>query len=280
MRVEGQPHAPAGRLSVAVIALAFVAAACGGGSDTEVRAFSEVQAGEFTFENDPAVPGRGVFHVVTTEPMICAIVWGESEALGRFNNSLDMAGTGITEHTVVLPGAEPGATYYFRVQGSTADGTLYSSPLATFTLPADGGPTLTGTDDHGVNLALRATIAAASSEFGQGWEASNAIDGNLATEWSTRGDGDEASITIDLGGEKAVTGVEFITRTMGDGSATTATYWVVVDGGDRLGPYAAGSITQPSFQPVELRGRLVTFEVDTSTGGNTGAIEIRIFGSE
>ena len=67
--------------------------------------------------------------------MICAIVWGETEELGKFNNSLAMNGTGIVNHDVFLPGAVPGRTYYFQVQGSTADGTLYRTETATFTIP-------------------------------------------------------------------------------------------------------------------------------------------------
>ena len=50
--------------------------------------FSEVQADEFVFEADPTESERGIFRVETTEPMICAIVWGETEAFGNFNNSL------------------------------------------------------------------------------------------------------------------------------------------------------------------------------------------------
>ena len=131
--------------TAALLALSLVAIACGsdagaddemGAGGTEVRPFSDVQAGDLVFENDPNFPGRGIFRLRTTEPMICAIVWGETEALGNFNNSLSMNGTGIVDHDVLLPGAEAGKTYFYRVQGSTADGTLYQSELATFTLPA------------------------------------------------------------------------------------------------------------------------------------------------
>ena len=40
--------------------------------------------------------------------MICAIVWGEDDSFGRFNNSQSMNGTGIVDHDVVLPEVEPG----------------------------------------------------------------------------------------------------------------------------------------------------------------------------
>ena len=47
-----------------------------------------------------------------------------------------MNGTGITDHDVYLPDAIAGRTYYYVVQGTTADGTLYRSDLATFTHPS------------------------------------------------------------------------------------------------------------------------------------------------
>lgn len=272
-------------LTILAVLLSTLAAACGGqGSpaavpDVEVRPFSEVQASPFTFENDPAVPGRGVFRVVTSELMICAIVWGETEDLGRFNNSLAMSGTGITQHDVLLPDAQPGRTYYFVVQGSTADGTLYASPLSTFTLPARDDSSAEPGEDPRPNLALGATVIEASSEFGPAWAAENAVDGDLSTEWSTSGDGDDGFITIDLGQAAEITGIAFLTRTMADGSATTETFWIVVDGESRLGPFEAGTPADLKLQQVSLQGQTLRFEIDTSTGGNTGAVEIRVLGS-
>ena len=266
-------------LTVLLLSLGLVAAACSTAGTTEsVRPFEDVQASEMVFENDPTFPGRGIFRVETTEPMICAIAWGESETLGRFNNSLDMNGTGIVDHNVFLPDAEPGVEYFYRVQGSTADGVLYQSELMTFVLPETDSDTGSGTmPEHGDNLALEATVTEVSSEFSDSWAAPNAIDDDLNTEWSTAGDGDDAFLTIDLGEEREVAGVEFLTRTMTDGSATTTSFHVVVDGSDRLGPFDAGNPANPAFNVTEFTGRILRFEVETTTGGNTGAIEIRVF---
>lgn len=266
-------------LTVLLLSLGLVAAACSTvGTTDSVRPFEDVQASEMVFENDPTFPGRGIFRVETTEPMICAIVWGESEALGRFNNSLDMNGTGIVDHNVLLPEAEPGVEYSYRVQGSTADGVLYQSEVMTFVLPETDSDTGSGTmPEHGDNLALKATVTDVSSEFSDSWAAPNAIDDDLNTEWSTAGDGDAAFLTIDLGEEKEVAGVEFLTRTMTDGSAITTSFHVVVDGSDRLGPFDAGNPANPAFNVAEFTGRILRFEVETTTGGNTGAIEIRVF---
>jgi hypothetical protein len=262
-------------------AIGLVLAACGGSdSEDEVRPFSDVQASEFVFENDSTAPDRGIFRVTTTEPMICAIVWGETEALGNQNNSLAMNGTGIIDHDVLLPGAEAGGTYFYRVQGSTADGTLFQSEIASFTLPeveeAAGGDT--SLPAVGENLALGATISDVSSEFSDAWVGGNAVDGDLATEWASADDGSDAFITIDLGEATEVAGVEYVTRSMADGSAITTSYSIVVDDGDRLGPFPAGNLAQPSYSEASFTGRVLRFEVEDTTGGNTGAVEIRVYG--
>ena len=104
--------------SIAVIfAIGLVASACGGNDDDlgSLVPFAEVQDSEFVFEADPFAPDRGIFRVTTTEPMICTIVWGETDAFGNFNNSLEMNGTGIIDHNVSLPGAEPGKEYVFPI---------------------------------------------------------------------------------------------------------------------------------------------------------------------
>ena len=270
-------------IAAVTVELVLVVSACGVDSDAtstsemQVRPFSEVQNGEFVFEADPTDLGRGIFRVVTTEPMICAIVWGETEALGNLNNSLAMNGTGIVNHDVYLPGAVAGRTYYFQVQGSTADGTLYRSETATFAIPEGetAGPP-TDSVDRGVNLALDATVVDVSSEFNSSFAAAYAIDDSGSTEWSSAGDGDEAFITIDLGDTVQIAGVEFVTRSMLDGTAITETFSVTVDDRDTFGPFPAGTSVDPNFAAVASMGRVVRFDVDTSTGGNVGAVEVRV----
>ena len=261
-----------------VAALLLLVGACSAeiGAAAEVRPFDEVQASEFSFEADASNPSRGIFRVTTTEPMICAIIWGEDENLGTFANSLDMAGTGIVQHDVFLPGVVPGLEYQFIVQGTTADGTLYRSELGSFVIPtSEEGATPA---DERLNLALDADVVGVSSEFGDAYTADMAVDGDMSTEWSSDGDGDEASITLDLREPLEVSGVAFLTRSMADGTAITDSFTVTVDGGESLGPYQAGSPADPSPTELEVTGQVFTFEVDSSSGGNTGAVEIRILG--
>ena len=265
-----------------LVVLLLVLAACspggdGSSGDVEVRPFEEIQASEVVFEADPLDPSRGIFRVDTTEEAICAIVWGETEDFGRFNNSLTMNGTGIIEHDVVLPDLEQGTEYVYVLQGTTADGTLYRSEVATFTIPVTDAPTAAPGPDRGPNLALGATVTDVSSEFNDSFAAENAVDGDLGTEWSSREDGDDGAITIDLGSETAVTGVAFLTRSMADGSAVTETFTVTI-GDETFGPFPAGSPAQARVAELSATGQELRFEVATSTGGNVGAVEIQVFG--
>lgn len=68
--------------------------------------------------------------------------------------------------------------------------------------------------------------------------AANAIDGDLATEWSSQDDGDD----------------------------------------EVVGPFPAGSPADPRVVEVEAAGQQLTFEVASSTGGNVGAVEVQVFG--
>jgi len=270
----------------------LVAAACSstpsdGAGDSVVRDFTEIQSSDFEFTVD--ANGVAKMNVTTSVEAACSIAWGETDELGFLHTDLDMAGGAHNKHEVILVGAEPGKTYSFRVQGATPDGTLFQSALATFTLPelpegagdAMGGDGATGAGDamalHGANLAESASVVSVSSEFSSSWTGSNAIDGDMTTEWATAGSGDDAFIEIDLGSPQKVVGVEFITRTMGDGTATTTEYTVTVDGGEMFGPFAAGDPADNRFAEAVFEGQILRFEVAASTGGNTGAIEVRAF---
>ncbi len=247
--------------------------------DVEVRPFTEIQDSEITFEGDPLDPSRGILRVTTTEASICAIVWGETTEFGRFNNSLSMNGTGIVQHDVALPDVEPGVEYSYVLQGTTADGQLFRSEVDTFTIEAAAEtPEDADTVDRGPNLALDATVSDVSSEFGDSFAAELAIDGDLRTEWSSQQDGDGAFITLDLGEPTSIGAVAFITRSMADGTAITETFTVTTDDGTVLGPFPAGSPAVARVADVDVTARTLTFTVESSTGGNVGAVEVQVYG--
>ena len=254
-------------LTLAVL-IGFLLAGGPGDEGPAFRDFTEIQAGPVVVEPDPSGTAAGL-RVSTTIDVVCSVVYGPTTAFGGLATDDDMAGGGHRDHLPLMIGLEPVTTYFFRVQGVDADGTIYLSEVMEFTTPE-------ATADTRPNLALEATVVEVSSEFSSAFAAANAIDGSLATEWATRGDGDDAYIVIDLGEPRSVTGIGFRTREMADGSSIITSYTVTVDDGKALGPFPAGPglvVTEVSFV-----GRVVRIDAAASTGGNTGAVEIEIYG--
>ncbi len=251
--------------SVLVSLLMLGLAGCGGGAEGESPLdFSEIAIGEPVMT--PAASGRtATLTVSTSVEAVCAVAFGETEALGRLATDQDMGGAGHSDHTAVLTGLTPDTEYYYRLQGVGPNGRLFQNELTTFRTPAADA---SETDDG--NVAIGATVVEVSSEFSAAFAATNAVDGDLATEWSSRGDGDDAFITIDLGQAVNVVAVGFETRSMSDGSAITETYSVTVDS-VTYGPFDVGTAA------VEFTGQVIRFDVESSTGGNTGAHELQVF---
>lgn len=254
------------RLAIPTLALAV--AACGGaGSPDAPGDFMDIAIG--TPVMTPAASGTSATLTVTTSvDAVCAVAYGETEALGALATDQDMGGAGHSDHSALLTGLSPDTEYFYRLQGIGSDGRLFQGELLTFmTPPSDDSPL------GAANVAVGADVVEVSSEFSRGFVAGLAVDGDLSTGWSSAGDGDDAFITIDLGRRVDVTGVGFETRSMGDGSATTETFSVIADG-VTYGPFDVGQT------PVAFNARIIRFEVETSTGGNTGALEITVSSGE
>ena len=229
---------------------------------TQVADFGDIQASPIVITPDPG--GRSaILEVDTSIAVACSVVYGTDESFGLIAVDNDMDGGAHAEHHPVMGGLQPDTEYRYRVQGTAPDGSIYVSEVMTFRTPPEpeGSP---------VNLALEAVAIRASSEFSDAFSAAKAFDGDAATEWSSRGDGDEAWIEIDLGGPRSIGEVVFRTRSMGDGSATTETYSISADG-VLLGEFAADATAA-----VDVDAQVLRFDVVTSSGGNTGAVEILV----
>lgn len=248
-----------------VAALAVVLSSCGTAGDGAAPAdFSEIAVG--TPVVTPVASGLSATLTVSTSvDAVCAVAYGETEALGALATDQDMGGAGHSDHSALLTGLMPDTEYFYRLQGIGPDGRLFQSELLTFTTPypSDSSP-------DAENLAVGADVVEVSSEFSRGFVAGFAVDGDLATEWSSAGDGDDAFITIDLGRTVDVTRVGFNTRSMGDGSATTNTFSVTANGVTH-GPFGVGEAS------VAFTAQVIRFDVASSTGGNTGALEISVY---
>lgn len=236
----------------------------------QVRDFATIQAGSLTLNPDPS--GRlATLHVRTTIKVVCAVAYGPTTAFGHLATTPSMDPSGTYDHTPVLIGLQPQASYVYRIQGVGADGSLYRSKIYSFRTPAAATMGVLGPD-----LALGATVLQVSSSYSSAYAGKYAIDGNPATEWSSAGDGDHAFITLDLHRAVHVVAVAFRTRSMSDGSAVTRTFSVTVDGKKTYGPFPV--TTGSAVTHVAFTGRILRFNVVRSTGGNTGASEIAVYG--
>lgn len=232
----------------------------------QVVDFAAIQDGEVVIDLDPSGTSATIT-VATTIDAACAVVFGEDETLGRLALDADMGAAAHRVHRVVLGGLQPETSYVFRLQGSGIDGRLYRSQLFAFQTPERSAAAP-------LDVAIGAGIVEVSSEFSEAFAATNAVDGDPSTEWSSRGDGDDAFITLDLGRPVDIGAVAFRTRQMSDGTAITETFAVTADGAT-FGPFPASGLV-----PLEVTAQVLRFDVETSTGGNTGATAIEVFEAE
>lgn len=251
----------------AVLTLAGCAAPAADGS---------VLVAEDVFEQAPVVvpdiSGTSATLQVSTDlEMACAVVFGTDERLGDgIATDADMGGGAHNDHEAVMRGLEPDTEYYYRVQGSGADGNLYRSQLMTFTTPP-----AEVVETPGENVAVGAEVVTVSSEFSESFAVDNAVDGDPATEWSSDGDGDDASVTIDLGRQVEVVGLALRSRSMSDGTSVVETFTVTVDDDQTYGPFEAG--TTFTVAEADFTGQVLRIDADQTTGGNTGAAEVEVY---
>ena len=261
-------------LRASALLAAVVLAGCGA-TEASTAGDQEVLAAEQVFVEPPVVvsdaSGTTARLRVTTElDMACAVVYGRDESLGEgIATDADMGGGAHTEHEAVLAGLQPDTEYFYRVQGSGSDGSLYRSELRSFRTLAGGA------EPPGENVAVGADVVTASSQFSDDFAAANAVDGDLATEWSSADDGDDASITIDLGRPVDAVGVALRSRSMSDGSSIVETFTVTVDDGMTYGPFPAG--TTFVVNEVAFTGQVLRVDAEQTSGGNTGAAEIEVY---
>jgi len=160
---------------------------------------------------------------------------------------------------------------------SGSDGDTSESGMDVVVTNADVPGTAAPASASRNNLSLAATVIETSSDFNADFAGAKAVDGSLSTEWSSMGDGDDAYIVIDLGTATEITGIGFRTREMSDGTSVTNSYTVSIDGADPIGPFDAGIGLVVS--DLAAIGQVVWIDMHTTTGGNTGAVEIEIYGS-
>ena len=220
----------------------------------------------------------GVLRFVSRIPLACSMVYGKTPAFGMVAVDQDMAGGAHTDHHPAIAGLEPDTLYYYRVQGTAANGTLYVSTVQTFRTPgaAAGGP------ENLAALAAGARVTAVSSNYGgapndAAWGANNAIDGRRTTAWSTDGDGDAGFIEITLARPVALAAVEVWTRTMSNNTARIFKFTLTTDDGTVLGPFELPDAARPYRFAVDVTTARLRLDVVASNGGNVGLVEFCAF---
>jgi len=212
-------------------------------------------------------------------PLACSVVYGKTTAYGQIAVDQDMDGGAHTDHHPLLAGLEADTEYHYRVQGTSADGTLYIGDDATFRTP----PAETGGEINLASLEAGARVIAVSSNYGgaandRPWGANNALDGNRATAWSSNGDGDAAFIEVELARPAQLNAVEVWTRSMSDGTAQIFAFTLTTDAGEVLGPFTLPDAAQPYRFEIDVTARSLRLDVIDSSGGNTGLVEFAAYG--
>ncbi|OQK16421.1 hypothetical protein AU255_00480 [Methyloprofundus sedimenti] len=217
-------------------------------------------------------------HFVSTVPLACSVMYGTSLEFGSIATDSSMNGGAITEHNPILSGLNPDSTYFYRVQGSDAQGRLYWSPVASFnTLSASAAA-----DANLLSLNNGAYVASVSSNYGGGsnqanWGANSALDDSSATAWSSAGDGDQAFIEVALAKSTWINSVQVWSRSMADGSAKILSFNLILDNDAVLGPFELPDTQQAYTFALNKSTSSLRLEVVSSTGGNTGLIEFSAY---
>lgn len=224
--------------------------------------------------------GTAAIHLTTSVPVACQVIYGPSTEFGQLVFDPQMADFAVIDHNPILTDLESNTTYFYRVQGTGLDGTIYLSEVMTFETPDFDAVT---TD----NLAAPengAEIVGYSSAFGGAaidarWGAGSAFDGNPNTAWSSAGDGDGAWVEVQLAGVARIDRVEFWSRAMTDGSSITRQFTITTDDGTVYGPYTVENTDNAYTFETAIQAERLRFDLMDTTGGNTGAVEIAVYGT-
>jgi hypothetical protein len=284
--------------AILTVLVAFVLLACSGNalpSTTGPQDISTVAQPNASIQSDLADILKTEIQVVnitstsatvtaeTTIDVACAVAFGTTTEYGQLAVDQDMGGAGHSDHGPQLTGLEPDTVYHLTFGGIGPDGTVYGYKDLTFrTKPADAKP---ASRSQGENLALARNggrVTRVSSNYGSpsmdsSFGANNAFDGNASTQWSSQGDGNGAWIEIELAQVSQVNSLGFWTRTMGT-SAQIASLRVITDRGETFGPFDLADASAVHYFDVDITAKILRFETVDSSGGNTGAVEIEVYG--
>jgi hypothetical protein len=224
-------------------------------------------------------PTSARLNFVGTIPLGCALLYGETTEFGNLSVSLEMNGGAIIEHNPLLLDLKPDTEYFYRLQGSSEDGTFYIGEIGSFRTPPES-------DAVSANLLSPergATVLGVSSNYGgaandETWGILKAFDDNRNTAWSSDGDGSDAWFEVELAERSHIERIAFETRTMTDGTAQILSFTITTDEGTQVGPFELPDPNDMHEFEVDFEAKTLRFDVESSTGGNTGITEVAVYG--
>ena len=275
------------RMYWVVLVLSLVLTACGAQTPTRTAILPlEKLGGGLEGPNVLEDTGTSVVIQFTSGvPTMCNVAYGADTDYGSLATMPMMAGA-VREHAVTLTGLTPNTTYHYRITLTDEQARVYQSQDFTFTIgtaPSEGQVDQPK-GENVASLAAGAQVVGVSSNWGGGandsaWGANNAIDGQPNTEWSSNGDGDDAWIEIELAQTYDVHTIGFWTRTMSDGTAQIFRFTVTTDQEETFGPFDLPDADRIYTFPVQFTARKLRFDAVETSGGNTGAVEIEVYGT-
>lgn len=83
---------------------------------------------------------------------------------------------------------------------------------------------------------------------------------------------------VKLAQRATIDGVNFQTRSMGDGSAIALAFTITTDSGETFGPFGVPDASSSHNFEVEIEAETLRFDLVETTGGNTGVVDIVVYG--
>ncbi len=209
-------------------------------------------------------------------PTVCNAAYGTTTSYGQVA-TIPMLEGATLDHVLTFIDLEPDTTYHYRITATDVNGNVYQSEDFTFKTEPESST------DLGFNWMSTADVISVSSNFGgaaddETWGAESAIDGKSGSAWSSNGDGDAAFIEFELEQTVQLLTLLVHTRRMPDDTAQIFSFTVTDDAGETYGPYELPDASKPYSFSLDTTTRRLRFDVDTSSGGNTGLIEIEAYG--